>query len=145
MSTDSFVLYRFFDANGVLLYIGATSNFANRAAHHAARQPWWTDVTDIKVEHLESREALLAAEKDAIDIEGPLHNVIYGSAPTPWLTKPRGPRGEGTVFRRRDGVWVGRVELPSREGKRRYKYVSSRDHATVLQKFDQLKADLNGG
>ncbi|MFF0546898.1 tyrosine-type recombinase/integrase [Nocardia thailandica] len=56
--------------------------------------------------------------------------------------KPRRAAGEGSLYqRRRDGMWVGRIELPpSPAGERqRSKPVYSKDRATVVAKLGELK------
>jgi len=37
-------VYRFFDAEGVLLYVGSTGNVWYRIGQHAAERPWWPEV-----------------------------------------------------------------------------------------------------
>jgi predicted GIY-YIG superfamily endonuclease len=71
------VLYRVYDAQGVLLYIGITMHPASRFAQHSEDKPWWADVADIRVEHCGSREEVLAAERDAIKCEHPRFNVVH--------------------------------------------------------------------
>jgi predicted GIY-YIG superfamily endonuclease len=74
------VLYRVYDAQGALLYIGITMNPGSRFAQHSEDKPWWTDVADIRVEHYGSREEVLAAERDAIKSEHPRFNVVHNIA-----------------------------------------------------------------
>jgi len=51
--------------------------------------------------------------------------------------------GEGSLhFRKDKGLWVGTVELPERDGKRRRRYVSSADYRTAKRKLDALKGKL---
>lgn len=59
--------------------------------------------------------------------------------------KPRRTRGDGAFFQRADGKWVGRVELPPRGGKRRYKTVSSVDRNICIDKLKKLRADVDAG
>jgi predicted GIY-YIG superfamily endonuclease len=73
------VLYRAYDAQGVLLYIGITMNPGNRFAQHSEDKPWWADVAEIRVEHFGSRKRVLAAERAAIQAERPRFNVIHNS------------------------------------------------------------------
>jgi predicted GIY-YIG superfamily endonuclease len=73
------VLYRAYDAQGVLLYIGITMNPGNRFAQHSEDKPWWADVAEIRVEHFGSRKRVLAAERAAIQAERPCFNVIHNS------------------------------------------------------------------
>jgi len=69
-------LYRMYDANDVLLYVGITSRGARRFAEHAADKPWWRHVDRIDLEHHRTREQVENAERIAIASERPLHNVV---------------------------------------------------------------------
>lgn len=71
------VLYRLFDADGALLYIGRTSDIDARFPRHAAEQPWWHEVAACSIEFLPSQQELVAAEADAIRDERPRHNKVY--------------------------------------------------------------------
>lgn len=70
-------LYRFFDSTGALLYVGITATPGARWKKHAADKSWWTDVTTATVEHHPTREAVEAAERQAIRTEYPRHNVVH--------------------------------------------------------------------
>lgn len=70
-----FVLYRFFDANDHLLYIGITINFGGRMAKHAKLKTWWGEVARIEIERLPDLESLRIAERKAIMAETPRHNI----------------------------------------------------------------------
>jgi predicted GIY-YIG superfamily endonuclease len=70
------VVYRCFDADGRLLYIGATNSFDQRKWHHRARTPWWVDVVRISTESHLNRSEALSAERAAIWHENPVHNVV---------------------------------------------------------------------
>jgi hypothetical protein len=72
---DSTDLYRFYDHDGRLLYVGISFSAVARASQHRAEKPWWPDVANMTVEHLPSRAAAMAAELAAIRTEKPIHNV----------------------------------------------------------------------
>lgn len=57
----------------------------------------------------------------------------------------RRPKGEGAFFRRENGLYVGRVELPSLDEERRYRTVSSMDKNVAIRKFNKLKTDVLEG
>lgn len=66
-------LYRHFDSEGTLLYIGISlSALARTAAHKSSG--WWGDVTRIEIERYPTRACALKAEEAAIRDEMPLHN-----------------------------------------------------------------------
>lgn len=74
-------VYRFFDAHGVLLYVGISYDPSTRWHHHRLTQPWWKSVTEIRASLYPSRTNALAEEYRAIKEERPLHNVIHADPP----------------------------------------------------------------
>ena len=56
-------------------------------------------------------------------------------------TRGRRSKGEGTVFRRGDGMWVAMVDLGWIDGRRRRKAVYARTEREVVAKRDRLRAD----
>lgn len=69
-------LYRFFDADGQLLYVGISARGAARWSEHAGDKPWWPKVAQTTTEHFASRPEAAAAETEAIRTERPRHNVV---------------------------------------------------------------------
>lgn len=92
--TWTHLLYRLYDADDQLLYIGRTNNLKHRFNQHSGAQPWWGDVARSAVETQPDLDALKAAEKAAILAEKPKHNIVYngrvltaGADPIPaWIT-----------------------------------------------------------
>jgi hypothetical protein len=72
-------LYRFFDANDQLLYVGISLSAVTRMAQHRGTQPWWHEVATVKVQQLgaRTRQEAQAIERAAIHAEQPRHNVIH--------------------------------------------------------------------
>ena len=68
-------VYRCFDAQGRLLYIGASKDPAARYEAHAARADWMQSVVNITLEWHDSRSAAYLAEEAAIKAERPMHNA----------------------------------------------------------------------
>jgi len=68
-------LYRFYDADDCLLYVGITDNPRARFKKHAAEKSWWGKVSTREIEWLSSRHEAEVAELTAIYRERPLHNV----------------------------------------------------------------------
>lgn len=68
-------LYRFFDDDGVLLYVGITVNLQTRLRTHA-RKGWHTATRRITVDWFDTTEAARDAERHAIKTERPLYNVM---------------------------------------------------------------------
>lgn len=72
-------LYRMYDADGVLLYIGQTSNPVGRFTAWLGRactnrRPWVLTVTRVDWRRYPNHDAVVAAEKLAIETERPIHN-----------------------------------------------------------------------
>lgn len=84
-------LYRFFNDDDELLYIGITLNVSSRFRGHARDKPWWTEVHRITLEHYADRPTVLVAEAAAIRAEKPRYNVAHNPGPRyqPAQVKPR--------------------------------------------------------
>ena len=60
--------------------------------------------------------------------------------------KPPRAKGEGSISQRKDGMWVGSIEVPPGEdGRRRRKYVYAKDQRSLVAKLDELKSDTADG
>jgi predicted GIY-YIG superfamily endonuclease len=72
------ILYRMFDADGDLLYIGMTNDIEFRLYMHANTKYWWRDVASISLnQDSASRRELEDAERAAIKAECPRYNVMH--------------------------------------------------------------------
>lgn len=69
-------LYRHFDADGVLLYVGISLSAVQRLSQHSA-SPWSDRIARVDVERFPSREAAERAEREAIQTERPKHNATH--------------------------------------------------------------------
>ena len=75
MASDSKTdLYRHFDADGNLLYIGVSTSALTRFKQHKHRSSWVDKVRTITIEKYSDRQSAFAAEKDAIEKERPPYN-----------------------------------------------------------------------
>ncbi len=71
-------VYRAFDADNNLLYVGCTSKpIGLRLKAHAKTKAWWAEVTHVSQEPVIGWTRGLAAERTAIENEAPRHNVIH--------------------------------------------------------------------
>ncbi|NOD65791.1 GIY-YIG nuclease family protein [Ruegeria sp. HKCCD6109] len=70
-------IYRVFDAEGVLLYVGQSSSPLSRLDEHKRLQVWQMQIASVTVEWHATREDALAAEKEAIREEGPVWNYHH--------------------------------------------------------------------
>lgn len=97
LTTQNHVLYRFYAADGALLYVGITADPVSRWRSHRGEKPWWHEVTNITLEVHPDRETVLTAETAAIQNESPRYNIVHNRGgvrmpvepPTPdWLEEP---------------------------------------------------------
>jgi hypothetical protein len=72
-------LYRYYDSDGNLLYLGISLNAAKRASEHRKDKQWWNEVATIQIEHLPTgdRARVLEIEADLIKAEKPKYNVVH--------------------------------------------------------------------
>lgn len=89
-------LYRHFDSEGSLLYIGIALCPTYRLSKHRSRSPWFERIASITVHWYASRHEAMNAERQAIQAEHPLENIAHSRLPVgddlpdimPW-----GPQG----------------------------------------------------
>jgi len=70
-------LYRWFDADGVLLYVGISSTLPSRVKQHSKSAAWFDEASFMTIEWHEGRSAVERAERRAIAIEAPLYNLSH--------------------------------------------------------------------
>lgn len=69
-------LYRMWNADHALLYVGITDDLDARMEEHRSDKPWWTEVDQVSTEELPSRRRALEAESRAIFWEQPRYNIL---------------------------------------------------------------------
>jgi len=74
-------LYRHYDAEGKLLYVGVSLSPAARTYQHSKSAHWFRDISRIDVEWHDDREKALDAERIAIKGERPEHNICMNAVP----------------------------------------------------------------
>jgi hypothetical protein len=72
-------LYRYFDEEGCLLYVGISHSAVVRAQAHR-KSAWWIDAAEMKIENFPTRELALEAERRAIKTEKPRFNKVHNDA-----------------------------------------------------------------
>ena len=70
-------LYRHFDKDGKLLYIGTSISVMSRTSHHHKISPWFNKITSITIERFPGRYDAARAEKKAILEEFPVYNKMF--------------------------------------------------------------------
>lgn len=68
-------LYRYFDKNDRLLYVGISKSAPARLAQHIGVSHWAYQITRVNIEKYPNRAAARAAELQAIKNENPVHNI----------------------------------------------------------------------
>lgn len=68
-------VYRCYDADGRLLYIGSTGDRYTRLRGHEKRTPWWSRVARTETQDYPDEAAARSAEHTAIATESPPYNV----------------------------------------------------------------------
>ena len=78
-------LYRYWNAEE-LLYVGISINAYARAKKHRDKSKWWLDATHVTFERHPDRVSVMAAEKLAIQNEGPTYNIALKPKVRPVFT-----------------------------------------------------------
>lgn len=68
-------VYRFYAADGALLYVGLTRHLERRVQEHAAIKRWWPEVVRTESKLYRTRLRAARAEHAAIGAEDPRYNV----------------------------------------------------------------------
>lgn len=74
MSDQPGTLYRLFDAENNLLYVGASMYGPARMEAHRRDKSWWPEVVRAEFEHYETKHLATVAEADVIRLEKPRYN-----------------------------------------------------------------------
>jgi hypothetical protein len=88
-------LYRLYDANWVLLYVGISWNLPQRMGGHAADKDWWPLVAHRTMAWYPSELDARKAEAEAIDAEQPIYNDIR-----PAVSEDAPPHGQRAGWHR---------------------------------------------
>lgn len=79
-------LYRIYDRDGILLYVGISRSFGRRWSDESHEKPWWGDVQRMTVDWYPTRQEAEIAESRVIRSERPVHNVAH-NRPRPALSR----------------------------------------------------------
>ena len=82
-------VYRFFDVEGDLLYVGVAQSITQRWADHAASKPWFGDVHHMTVVWYSDLATAEAIEREAIPDERPRYNITHNVARRPEARRRR--------------------------------------------------------
>lgn len=70
-------LYRHYDEQGLLLYVGISHNVITRLEQHRDDSHWFSKIANVTIVWFETRAEAERAEREAIKSELPLHNSVY--------------------------------------------------------------------
>ena len=70
-------LYRHFDAQGRLLYIGISLSAVTRLMGHRAGSQWFRKIARVEIQTFPSRAIALQMEREAIQKEHPRYNIEH--------------------------------------------------------------------
>jgi predicted GIY-YIG superfamily endonuclease len=79
-SAERTALYRFYDSDDELLYVGISRDPAERWKQHRDK-PWWREVAMRVIEWHDDRVTAERAERKAIRSEGPRYNIQHNPRP----------------------------------------------------------------
>jgi len=90
--SDGTAVYRLYDADGGLLYIGCSSHFPQRWYQHSKDKSWWPQVAVREITWYGSYEEAVTVERAAILDENPLYNkariAVFAKRPPPPVWEP---------------------------------------------------------
>lgn len=70
-------LYRHFDSDDNLLYIGVSTSILRRLSNHKSNAYWYDQIAKITIENFDTKKEMYEAEKKAIVAEKPRFNVCF--------------------------------------------------------------------
>jgi hypothetical protein len=73
-------LYRAYDHEDRLLYVGITTDVDVRLGEHRREAPWFAAMARLDVEWFPDRLGAEGAEREAIRTEHPMWNIVHGAA-----------------------------------------------------------------
>lgn len=112
--TTPTALYRHFDGDGRLLYVGISLSAVARLAQHAHGSRWSHDIRRVDVEMHQTREAALAAERCAIVNEKPFYNKAVGAPFARWARPVKQAVHDTEILRRLSGIGESRADRAAR-------------------------------
>ena len=77
MSKRSTHLYRLWDANGELLYVGISKSAMRRLADHQRGKPWADEINSVTITNVSTRAEAERMEIEAIANENPKYNIQH--------------------------------------------------------------------
>lgn len=80
-AVKSQTLYRLYDQNETLLYVGVSKSAIARLTQHLDTQPWAAEIVHQRLEHLAvTRRQIEQIEREVIIAEKPKYNIIHNGS-----------------------------------------------------------------
>jgi excinuclease UvrABC nuclease subunit len=76
-------LYRHYNGEGQLIYVGCSLSSVARLAQHREHSHWFSNIARVTIQRFETRQEALAEETRAIRSEHPLYNKHHNHNPPP--------------------------------------------------------------
>lgn len=73
----TYTVYKLYDAQDELLYVGFTARGFRRIDEHLREKPWFDAVTDIQFERFANEHRALDREASLVLLQNPRYNVAY--------------------------------------------------------------------
>ncbi|WP_282026877.1 hypothetical protein [Limimaricola cinnabarinus] len=70
-------LYRHYSSTGELLYVGISLSALRWLAQHNGKAHWASQIARVEIESYPTRTAALEAEREAIILQRPKHNIVH--------------------------------------------------------------------
>lgn len=77
------IVYRFYDVEGALLYVGVTKEPYKRWEHHEKKKSWFREMAVITRSFYPDKESSYEAERRAIITERPRYNITHNGQNAP--------------------------------------------------------------
>jgi predicted GIY-YIG superfamily endonuclease len=119
-------VYRLYDEDGHLLYVGCSRTPKRRIAAHRVR-PWWSAVARTDVQQFATRDEARRIETEAIQNENPRHNIEPASL-------VGAPEKLVVIVTPEQAAWVRDLQRSAKDGGRRLSA-----SAIVRAALDQLR------
>jgi len=71
------ILYRFWDADGLLLYVGISKDFDKRTTQHQKGSSWYEFHAQYKIQEIPMESTAIDYEKFVVQTEKPLFNIQH--------------------------------------------------------------------
>lgn len=93
-------LYRHWDKEGGLLYVGISLSAVARLSQHSNHSGWYSDIDKVTIETFDDRESAINAEIKAIRSENPKYNIQNKNSGNSKFEKEEAERARQKIINR---------------------------------------------